>query len=142
MNMQFRREVIPAAYQLPMHVEVMPGWVVDRYGDIWGGFILKTLMDIKGEAMAAGEPMINHLKEGNYLRNAWQEHVCHMINDEFLNILADAREKIAPSSYLNMMQHLNEIFREHCETVSPLLKPYLVHLVTAMTAWNTALAPT
>ena len=64
MNMQFRRELIPAVYQLPMHVEVMPGWVVDRYGDIWGGFILKTLMDLKNEAMAVGEPMINHLKEG------------------------------------------------------------------------------
>lgn len=24
MNMQFRRELIPAVYQLPMHVEVMP----------------------------------------------------------------------------------------------------------------------
>src|SRR5262249_22530175 len=36
MNMQFRRQVTPAAYQMPMHVEIMPGWVVDRYGDIWG----------------------------------------------------------------------------------------------------------
>ncbi len=47
MNMHFRRELIPAVYQLLMHVEVVPGWVIDRYGDIWGGFILKTLMDIK-----------------------------------------------------------------------------------------------
>ncbi len=88
MNMQFRRELIPVVYQLPMHVEVMPNWVVDRYGDIWGGFILKTLMDLNGENMAVGEPMINHLKEGNYTRNIWQEHVCHLINDEFLQLLA------------------------------------------------------
>lgn len=53
----------------------MPGWVVDRYGDIWGGFILKTLMDLRGEALAVGEPMIDHLKEGDFLRNIWQEHV-------------------------------------------------------------------
>ena len=66
MNMHFRKEIIPAVYQLLMHIEVMPGWVIDRYGDIWGGFILKTLMDIKGEAMAVGEPMINHLKEGSH----------------------------------------------------------------------------
>ena len=64
MNMQFRREVIPAVYQLPMHVEVMPGWVIDRYGDIWGGFILKTLMDLRGDRMAAGGPMIRHLAGG------------------------------------------------------------------------------
>src|SRR5262249_31245447 len=40
MNMQFRRALIPAVYQLPMHIEVAPGWVIDRYGDIWGGFVL------------------------------------------------------------------------------------------------------
>jgi hypothetical protein len=45
MNMQFRRELIPAVFQFPMHVEVMPGCVVDRYGDIWGGFVQKLLMD-------------------------------------------------------------------------------------------------
>ena len=81
MNMQFRRELIPVVYQFPMHVEVMPGWVIDRYGDIWGGFVLKTLMDLKGDAMAVGEPMIRHLKEGDYLRNIWQEHICHLVNE-------------------------------------------------------------
>ena len=140
MNMQFRREVIPAVYQLPMHVEVMPDWVVDRYGDIWGGFILKTLMDIKGDAMAVGEPMIHHLKEGDYTRNIWQEHVCHLVNDEFLEILADAKETIAPDSYLEMMKALNKGLKERAETSSPLLRPYLTHLCTAMDAWNRSLS--
>jgi hypothetical protein len=95
MNMQFRREMIPAVYQLPMHVPVMPHWVIDRYGDIWGGFILKLLMDIKGDAMAAGGPMIRHMKEGNFQRNIWQENICHMLNDEFIAILpADKSDRL------------------------------------------------
>ena len=49
MNMHFRREVLPATYQLPMHVPVLPDEVIDRYGDIWGGFVLKMLIDIKGD---------------------------------------------------------------------------------------------
>lgn len=140
MNMQFRRELIPAVYQLPMHVEVMPYWVVDRYGDIWGGFILKTLMDLKNEAMAFGEPMINHLRKGDYKTNIWQEHVCHLIDDELLDLLLGLKEKISPNDYLEMMKELNEGFKEYVEKASPLFKPYLKHLCTAMEAWNTSLS--
>jgi hypothetical protein len=139
MNMHFRRDVLPAVYQLPMHVEVMPGWVVDRYGDIWGGFILKTLMDIKGDAMAVGGPMIRHLKDGNYLRNVWQEHVCHLLNDEFLDVLGQAAEGVRPADYLDMVGQLVEELRGPAERSSPLLRSYLDHLDGCMRAWVAAL---
>jgi len=140
MNMQFRKELIPAVYQLPMHVEVMPGWVVDRYGDIWGGFILKTLMDLNNEAMAVGEPMINHVKEGCYTRNIWQEHTCHLINDEFINLLIEVRNTITATEYLEMMKELNEGFKEYICQASPIFKPYLKHLCMTIDAWNTSLS--
>jgi len=140
MNMQFRRELIPAVYQLPMNVEVMPNWVVDRYGDIWGGFILKTLMDIKNEAMTIGEPMINHLKESDHIRNIWQEHVCHLINSEFLDLLFQVQNTIRPNDYLEMMKEINEGFKEYIDKASPIFKPYLKHLCTSIDAWNTTLS--
>lgn len=140
MNMQFRRELIPVVYQLPMHVEVMPNWVVDRYGDIWGGFILKALMDLKNETMAFGEPMINHLREGDYKKNIWQEHVCHLINDELLDLLLGLKETISPNDYLEMMKELNAGLKEYIEKASPLFRRYLKHLCTAMEAWNTSLS--
>ncbi len=140
MNMQFRRELIPAVYQLPMHIEVMPNWVVDRYGDIWGGYILKTLMDLKNDAMAIGEPMIHHLKSDDYLGNIWQEHACHLINDEFLNLLVEVKQTIKPKSYLEMMKEMNEGFKVHKHKSPPLLKPYLKHLCKAMEAWNKSLS--
>jgi reversibly glycosylated polypeptide len=140
MNMQFRRHLIPAVYQLPMHVEVMPHWVVDRYGDIWGGFILKTLMDLRNEAMAIGEPMITHRKDGNHLKNIWQEHVCHILNDEFLDLLSQAKEMIQPDSYLEMMKQLNEGFKKSKDSASPMFKPYLEHMCTAIDAWCEALS--
>lgn len=140
MNMQFRRELIPAVYQLPMHIEVMPNWVVDRYGDIWGGFILKTLMDLKGEAMAFGEPMINHLKEGDFTRNIWQEHVCHLLNDEFIALLLSVKATVKANDYLEMMKEINEGFKENIHNASPIFKPYLTHLCMAMDAWNTSLS--
>jgi Reversibly glycosylated polypeptide len=135
MNMQFRRELIPAVYQLPMHVEVMPGWVIDRYGDIWGGFILKTLMDLKGELMAVGGPMIRHQKEGSYERNIWQEHTAHLVNDEFLSIIQKARQEIKPADYLTMMAHMAEILDRERESCGVILRRYLDALIPAMKAW-------
>jgi hypothetical protein len=135
MNMQFRREVLPAAYQLLMHVNVMPGWVIDRYGDIWGGFILKTLMDIKGDLMAAGAPMIRHLKEGSHERNIWQEHTCHLVNDEFLAIVEKARREISPAPYPVMMEHMAEILDRERENCSAILCRYLDVQAPAMKAW-------
>jgi hypothetical protein len=140
MNMQFRRELIPAAYQLPMHIEVMPGWVIDRYGDIWGGFILKTLMDIKGDRMATGGPMIRHLKEGSYQRNIWQEHICHLVNDEFLGILDKARDEIGSSDYLTMMEQMTEIFDRERENCGTILRRYLDVTVPAFKAWTRVLS--
>ena len=75
-------------------------------------------MDLRGDRMAAGGPMIRHLKEGSYQRNIWQEHICHLVNDEFLSIVDTARDEIKPSGYLTMTAHLAEIFdreREHCQ---------------------------
>jgi len=140
MNMQFRRSVIPAVYQLPMHVEVMPHWVIDRYGDIWGGFILKVLMDKRGEAMAAGGPMIRHVKDGNVQRNTWQEHLCHLVNDEFIDLLLESAECFAAADYVDMMTALTEQFARRSADASPILKPYLVHLADAMRSWTAVLA--
>jgi hypothetical protein len=138
-NMQFRREVLPAVYQLPMHVEALPGWVVDRYGDIWCGFILKTLMDLRGDAMAVGGPLVDHLIEGNNPKNIWKEHICHLVNDEFVGILMQAKERIRPAGYAEMMGAMNDEFCRAAGHCSPLLAPYLRHLACCLGAWLRAL---
>lgn len=140
MNMHCRREVLPAVYQLPMHVQTMPNWVIDRYGDIWGGFLLKVLMDKKGDPMAAGGPMIRHLKEGNYQRNIWQEHQCHMVNDEFIDILTRSVDAIDPNNYVQMLGDLNEHMAQNSQNASVMLKPYMEHLNKALDAWVNALS--
>lgn len=140
MNMLFRREVLPAVYQLPMHVEVMPGWNIDRYGDIWGGFILKSLMDVRGDLMVAGEPMIRHLKAGDVARNVRQEHLCHLVNDEFLALLEDAVARLEPASYLDMMSALHEQMLAASTRCSPLLGGYLTHLARSLDAWISLLS--
>jgi hypothetical protein len=135
MNMHFKKEIIPAIYQLPMHIEVIPGWPIDRYGDIWGGFILKTLMDIKGDNMTVGAPMISHLKEGDFQGNIWQEHLCHMYNDEFIKFLNNSRDFIEKSCYLNMVAQMNEYFIRNKHKLTEPLKLYFDHLTQCIEFW-------
>lgn len=139
MNMHFRRAVTPAVYQLPMHIEVMPGWVIDRYGDIWGGMILKALMDRCGDVMTVGEPMISHQKAGGYERNIWQEHLAHLVNDEFIDLMLGSVSDLAVGSYLDMMDGLAQEFSARADRCSEILRRYLEVLAPSMRGWVTAL---
>src|SRR6056297_3164257 len=59
MNLAFRREVIPAFYQLPMDENE---WDVGRFDDIWSGVFLKRACDILGKRIYNGAPLCEHNK--------------------------------------------------------------------------------
>ena len=59
MNLAFRREVVPAFYQLPMDDNP---WGVGRFDDIWSGVFLKRAADVLGDAILNGHPLCVHEK--------------------------------------------------------------------------------
>lgn len=59
MNLAFRREVIPAFYQLPMDDNP---WTIGRFDDIWSGVFLKRACDILGSSIVSGTPLCKHNK--------------------------------------------------------------------------------
>ncbi|MFC3957591.1 alpha-1 4-glucan-protein synthase [Halovivax cerinus] len=59
MNLAFRREVIPAFYQLPMDDNA---WDVGRFDDIWSGVFLKRACDVLGKRIYNGTPLCKHNK--------------------------------------------------------------------------------
>jgi hypothetical protein len=59
MNLAFRREVIPAFYQLPMDDNP---WNVGRFDDIWSGVFLKRACDVVGTQIYNGAPLCEHNK--------------------------------------------------------------------------------
>ncbi|WP_254538091.1 alpha-1 4-glucan-protein synthase [Halomarina litorea] len=59
MNLAFRREVVPAFYQLPMDDNP---WDVGRFDDIWSGVFLKRACDIVGTQILNGYPLCEHNK--------------------------------------------------------------------------------
>jgi hypothetical protein len=59
MNLLFRREVVPAFYQLPMDDNE---WDVGRFDDIWSGLFLKRAADLLGKRIYNGRPLCEHNK--------------------------------------------------------------------------------
>jgi len=59
MNLAFRREVIPAFYQLPMDDN---RWDVGRFDDIWSGLFLKRAADLLDKQIYNGGPLCEHNK--------------------------------------------------------------------------------
>ncbi|ELZ34512.1 hypothetical protein C474_02366 [Halogeometricum pallidum JCM 14848] len=59
MNLAFRREVVPAFYQLPMDDNE---WSVGRFDDIWSGLFLKRAADVLGKRVYNGGPLCEHNK--------------------------------------------------------------------------------
>jgi hypothetical protein len=59
MNLAFRREVVPAFYQLPMDDN---RWDVGRFDDIWSGVFLKRAADLLGAEIVTGFPLCEHNK--------------------------------------------------------------------------------
>ncbi|PSP22269.1 alpha-1 4-glucan-protein synthase [Halobacteriales archaeon QH_10_65_19] len=59
MNLAFRREVVPAFYQLPMDDNK---WDVGRFDDIWSGVFLKRACDVLGKRIYNGRPLCEHNK--------------------------------------------------------------------------------
>jgi hypothetical protein len=59
MNLAFKREVVPAFYQLPMDDNE---WDVGRFDDIWSGVFLKRACDLLGKQIYNGAPLCEHNK--------------------------------------------------------------------------------
>jgi hypothetical protein len=59
MNLAFRREIVPAFYQLPMDDNA---WDVGRFDDIWSGVFLKRAADLLGHDVLTGYPLCEHNK--------------------------------------------------------------------------------
>jgi Reversibly glycosylated polypeptide len=139
MNMHMRRKVIPAVFQFPMHIPAMPNWVIDRYGDIWGGFLLKMLVDRRGDTLSVGAPMIGHRKSGDMLRNIWQEHVAHFVNVELITRMAEAAENVEANDYLSMMEEFTGNLSAEKGKAGSMLTDYLDYLCISLQTWCQAL---
>ncbi|SMO34066.1 alpha-1 4-glucan-protein synthase [Halorubrum cibi] len=123
MNLAFRREVIPAFYQLPMDDNE---WDVGRFDDIWSGLFLKRACDVLGKRIYNGGPLCEHNKAARStfddLANEvagleLNEHVWEVVDEEgddadsFAAVFAETADALAEGDF---SEWNNGAFLNHC----------------------------
>ena len=80
MNVCYRREAIPAAYNLLMGLETFG---VDRFDDIWSGLLLKKVADHLGYYVTNGLPFVRHVKASDPFSNLRKEALGLELHEKF-----------------------------------------------------------
>lgn len=95
MNTAFRTEITPAYFFLP---DVwIDGWHLSRHDDIWGGYIVKKLMDLRGDLLSFGQPVVEHTRQSNLERVCVMEHYMHLMAMAFFGVVDAAVERVSPA---------------------------------------------
>lgn len=100
MNTAFRAELTPAYFFLP---DVWVGdWQLSRHDDIWGGYVVKKLMDRRGDLITFGRPIVEHTRQSELNRVMVIEHWMHLMSREFYELVDTAADRVRPGDYAEM----------------------------------------
>lgn len=116
MNTAFRAELTPAYYFLPdLWIN---GWQLSRHDDIWGGYILKRLMELRGDLFSYGRPVVEHTRQSTLNRVIVLEHYIHLMSMPFYGIVDNAVSRVAAGGYGEMFGAFVDEYRRLLETAS------------------------
>lgn len=101
MNTAFARELTPAYFFLP-DLWVNGSWQLSRHDDIWGGYIVKRLMDLRGDLFAFGPPIVEHTRQTPLERVVVMEHWMHLMSVPFYELVDAAVGRVAADDYREM----------------------------------------
>jgi len=105
-NTSVQRELIPSFFCIPMGF-AFPGGSIERYGDIWGGYFLQSLIKGTPYHVCFGSPLVDHHRnEHNYLEDLRHEYWGMILTDWLLPRL---RENFKPTdaSMIDRIIHLS-----------------------------------
>jgi len=106
MNTAFSADLTPAYFFLPdLWID---GWQLSRHDDIWGGYILKKLMDKRGDLFRYGRPVVEHTRQSNLQRVMVFEHYMHLMARDFYEVVDAAAARVAMADYTTMFATFTE----------------------------------
>jgi hypothetical protein len=144
MNFAFHRDMLPAAYQMPMDREIAPGYPIWRFDDIWAGYVIEALVHKRGGAdlIGIGDPVGTHLKEGNLVREVHGEHYGHLMSPYFYAFIDAGVAAIRPGTYaamyLDLFTHLVDHFGRLADELRcpPLYRSYFIETFERLQRWG------
>jgi hypothetical protein len=133
-NTALHISTLPCYYYILMHAS-LNGLKIDRYGDIWSGFLIKKAIDHMNERAVVGRPIVNHKRNShNYLKDLKSELWGMLMTEEIVKWL----EQLHLESdnyfdiYIEMADGLSKLknnFQEYA------IRKYLEKISLAMKVW-------
>ena len=114
MNTAFAAEVTPAYFFLP-DVWVNGTWRLSRHDDIWGGYVLKRLLDVRGDLVTFGRPIVEHTRQSKLERVMVLEQWMHLMSMPFYDIVDAAAGRVDSGSYAAMFAHFAEEYERQID---------------------------
>lgn len=109
MNTAFLSELAPAYFFMP---DVwIKGWQLSRHDDIWGGYVVKKLMDVRGDLVSYGGPVVEHMRQSSLNKVIVVEHYMHLMATDFYAIVDEAVSRVRPAGYAEMFGHFVDEYR-------------------------------
>ena len=113
-NTGLRREVMASYYFLKMKYP-LAGIEIDRYGDIFSGYLSQACVRAVGGYVRFGTPMANHIRNShNYLNDAFNEFACIMVLEDLLPWLT-TENPFTESNYVDAYISLSNALQEQVE---------------------------
>jgi len=127
------RELMPAFPCIPMG-EALPGGAIERYGDIWGGYFLQSVLSGTPYHVCFGHPLVEHRRNPHdYVEDLRHEFWGMVLTDWLITLL---REEFRPSSdkIADRCIEISELLRGTADTCMPQWCPREIHTFFSRTA--------
>ena len=121
----------------------VPGGKIQRYGDIWGGYFLESVINGTSYHVAFGRPLVDHRRNPHdYVDDLRHEFWGTILTDWLLNLL---REDFRPSStsICDRVTELSMFLKEKALIQMPPWSPpemreFIRHTADTMKIWSQA----
>ena len=141
-NTSVTRSLIPAFLCVPMGHKV-PGGTIERYGDIWGGYILQALMQGTAHHVAFGRPLVEHRRNSHVAVDDLRHEYWGMILTDWLLELLKHEFASGATALVDRVDDLAEFLRSVAAARLPAWAPeeirQFMHWTAGnLSAWNAA----
>ena len=142
-NTALRREVMAAYYYVKMGYP-LGGLIIDRYSDIYSGYMAEACVKHVGGAVRVGNPIAEHRRNShNYIRDAGGEWGCIVLFEDLLPWLREVKlsgrtHLEAYTALTHALQDAVEVFRGSAWTDAA--RGYFHQVAHYMRTWATVAA--
>lgn len=137
-NTAIATEILPCFYDV-MQGYSFKGLKIDRYSDVWAGFLAKKAIDHMGDKITVGQPLSKHIRNSHNLLNDLKMELWGMLlTEKFVDWLESVN--IKGNTYIESYDYLSKDMKKNLAPSfdDSIIRKYFEKLSNAMNVWTKA----